>query len=149
MNPKGCSSALGLWRDHGRCPACALGVKVRRCSHASACMTASKDKKLAGAARNSFVNKCEADAKEKKVTGAGKNSKVKKCVMEAGRPPDAVHACRCRSLSGRAVQPASADDGRKRPHSAAVKCSPVGRSGPPKVTEQHHRCATEEGEAGR
>jgi hypothetical protein len=47
-------------------------------------MTASKDKKLAGAAHNSFVNKCEADAKEKKVTGAGKNSKVKKCVMEAG-----------------------------------------------------------------
>jgi hypothetical protein len=58
----------------------------------SACMTAAKDKKLAGAARNSFVKKCEADAKvkceaaakEKKLAGAAKNSNVKKCVMETG-----------------------------------------------------------------
>jgi hypothetical protein len=58
----------------------------------SACMTAAKDKKLAGAARNSFVNKCEADAKakcelaanEKKLAGAAKNSNVKKCVQETG-----------------------------------------------------------------
>jgi hypothetical protein len=58
----------------------------------SACMSAAKEKKLAGAARNSFVKKCEADAmtkcevaaKEKKLSGAAKNSNVKKCVQETG-----------------------------------------------------------------
>jgi hypothetical protein len=58
----------------------------------SACMTAAKDKKLSGAARNSFVKKCEADAKakcevaatEKKLSGAAKNSNVTRCVREIG-----------------------------------------------------------------
>jgi hypothetical protein len=58
----------------------------------SACTTAAKDKKLAGAARASFVKKCETDAKakceiaatEKKLAGAAKNSNVKKCVSETG-----------------------------------------------------------------
>lgn len=58
----------------------------------SACMAAAKEKKLSGAARNSFVKKCEADAKskceaaatEKKLSGAAKNSNVKKCVQEIG-----------------------------------------------------------------
>ena len=58
----------------------------------SACMAAAKEKKLSGAARNSFVKKCEADAKEKcevaakdkKLAGAAKNSNVKKCVQETG-----------------------------------------------------------------
>ena len=58
----------------------------------SACMTAAKEKKLAGAAQNSFVKKCETDAKakceaaatEKKLAGAAKNSNVKKCVRETG-----------------------------------------------------------------
>jgi hypothetical protein len=56
----------------------------------SACMTAAKEKKLAGAARKSFVQKCEADAKakcelnanEKKLAGAAKCSNVKRCVQE-------------------------------------------------------------------
>ena len=58
----------------------------------SACMSAAKEKKLAGAARNSFVKKCETDVKakcevaatEKKLAGAAKNSNVKKCVQETG-----------------------------------------------------------------
>ena len=58
----------------------------------SACMAAAKEKKLSGAARNSFVKKCETDAKakceaaavEKKLAGAAKNSNVKKCVKETG-----------------------------------------------------------------
>lgn len=58
----------------------------------SACMAAAKEKKLAGAAQNSFVKKCEADAKakceaaatEKKLAGAAKSSNVKKCVVETG-----------------------------------------------------------------
>ncbi|NML43326.1 hypothetical protein HHL11_06155 [Ramlibacter sp. G-1-2-2] len=63
-------------------------------SHAadSGCLSAAKDKKLAGAAQNSFVKKCEADVKakceaaatEKKLAGAAKNSNVKKCVQESG-----------------------------------------------------------------
>jgi hypothetical protein len=55
-------------------------------------MTAAKDKKLSGAARNSFVKKCETDAKakcdlaatEKKLSGAAKTSNVKKCTQETG-----------------------------------------------------------------
>ena len=58
----------------------------------SACMAAAKEKKLAGAAQNSFVKKCEADARmkceaaaaEKKLAGAARNSNVKKCVHETG-----------------------------------------------------------------
>jgi hypothetical protein len=71
----------------------AMGL-VASLAHAedSACMTAAKDKKLAGAARTSFVKKCETDAKakceaaaaEKKLAGAAKNSNVKKCVRETG-----------------------------------------------------------------
>jgi hypothetical protein len=58
----------------------------------SACMAAAKEKKLAGAARASFVKKCESDAQakceiaatEKKLAGAAKTSSVKKCVRETG-----------------------------------------------------------------
>jgi hypothetical protein len=55
------------------------------------CKSDAADKKLAGAALNSFMKKCEtdakktceADAKEKKLAGAAKNSHVKKCVTDA------------------------------------------------------------------
>jgi hypothetical protein len=62
----------------------------------SSCEATADQKKLAGAARTSFVKKCEADAKgnsagaaceaqaaEKKLAGAAKNSFVKKCVADA------------------------------------------------------------------
>ena len=55
-------------------------------------------KKLAGAAKTSFMKKCEADskatgaqasceaqAKEKKLAGAAKNSFVKKCVKDSAK----------------------------------------------------------------
>lgn len=59
------------------------------------CEAKAADKKLAGAARSSFVKKClkdakasavaacEANAAEKKLYGAAKNSFVKKCEREA------------------------------------------------------------------
>ena len=55
------------------------------------CNAAAAEKKLAGAAKNSFLKKCERvatekcelTAKEKKLAGAAKNSNVKKCVREA------------------------------------------------------------------
>ena len=63
----------------------------------AACEAAAKEKKLAGAARNSFVTKCQRDAAsgsaqaqcdlmatEKKLAGAARNSFVKKCVTDAG-----------------------------------------------------------------
>lgn len=59
---------------------------------ASPCETKADEKKLAGAARTSFVKKCEADAgaggceakaAEKKLAGAAKNSFVKKCESDA------------------------------------------------------------------
>lgn len=63
---------------------------------ASDCADRAAEKKLAGAAKNSFMKKCEADAKalpenaacqataqEKKLAGAAKNSFMKKCVADA------------------------------------------------------------------
>jgi hypothetical protein len=55
------------------------------------CTGAVAEKKLAGAAKNSFLKKCEKDAgatceaaaKEKKLAGAAKGSFVKKCVKDA------------------------------------------------------------------
>ncbi|WP_028452022.1 hypothetical protein [Chitinilyticum aquatile] len=60
------------------------------------CASQAAEKKLAGAAKNSFVKKCEKDAaaaatqscegaaKEKKLSGAAKNSFVTKCVKDGG-----------------------------------------------------------------
>ena len=62
------------------------------------CEKQATEKKLAGAAKNSFVKKCSKDmmassakgdcdkmAGEKKLAGAAKNSYVKKCVADAGK----------------------------------------------------------------
>jgi len=53
-----------------------------------ACMTQATDKKLAGAAKTSFMKKCEMDAcktqaADKKLAGAAEASFVKKCVKDA------------------------------------------------------------------
>lgn len=55
------------------------------------CKAQATDKKLAGAAMNSFMKKCETDArkacevdsKDKKLAGAAKTSHMKKCVKDA------------------------------------------------------------------
>jgi len=55
------------------------------------CHVAAAEKKLAGAAKKSFLTKCEKDAKamcetkaaEKKLAGAAKNSFTGKCVRDA------------------------------------------------------------------
>lgn len=56
------------------------------------CEAKAADKKLAGAAKNSFVKKCEKDAAksacattaaDKKLAGAAKNSFIKKCEKDA------------------------------------------------------------------
>jgi hypothetical protein len=61
----------------------------------NACEAKAAEKKLAGAAKNSFIGKCQKDAmaaaqtgcegkaKDKKLAGAAKNSFVKKCVKDA------------------------------------------------------------------
>ena len=80
-------------------------------AHASTadCEKQAADKKLHGAAKNSFVKKCSADAApaksaaaetcdkaaaDKKLAGAAKNSFVKKCVKDAegGAPAASVPA---------------------------------------------------------
>ncbi len=53
-----------------------------------ACMTQATDKKLAGAAKTSFMTKCEKDAcakqaADKSLHGAAETSFVKKCVKDA------------------------------------------------------------------
>ena len=62
---------------------------------ADSCDAQAAEKKLSGAAKNSFVKKCQKDAAgaakatcdsqaaEKKFAGAAKNSFVKKCVKDA------------------------------------------------------------------
>ena len=60
-------------------------------AHAAACKIEASNKKLAGAALNSFMGKCEKDAQaacdksaaDKKLAGAAKTSHVKKCVSDA------------------------------------------------------------------
>ena len=55
------------------------------------CTSQATEKKLAGAAKTSFMNKCERDAKatceaaagEKKLAGAAKTSFTNKCVKDA------------------------------------------------------------------
>jgi hypothetical protein len=61
----------------------------------ASCESKAAEKKLAGAAKNSFIKKCASDsaspaqtacaaqAAEKKLAGAAKNSFIKKCVADA------------------------------------------------------------------
>lgn len=59
-------------------------------AQANTCKIEATDKKLAGAALNSFMKKCEENAKatcekaaaEKKLAGAAKDSNIKKCMAE-------------------------------------------------------------------
>jgi hypothetical protein len=64
----------------------------------ASCDTKAAEKKLAGAAKNSFIKKCEKDTKvnaakadcdakaaEKKLKGAAKNSFTKKCVTDVSQ----------------------------------------------------------------
>ena len=64
-------------------------------AHAASCADAAAEKKLSGAARNSFIQKCEKDAKasaktscetvasDKKLAGAARNSFVQKCERDS------------------------------------------------------------------
>ena len=62
----------------------------------AACDKQADEKKLAGAARNSFVKKCDRDsgpgaaceksAADKKLAGAAKNSHIKKCMADGAAP---------------------------------------------------------------
>lgn len=60
-------------------------------AYADSCKATATDKKLAGAALNSFMKKCQSDAQkscdtqaaDKKLNGAAKTSFTKKCVNDA------------------------------------------------------------------
>jgi len=65
-----------------------LGLAPAVAFAADACATQATDKKLAGAAKTSFMKKCEMDAckaqaADKKLRGAAETSFVKKCVMDS------------------------------------------------------------------
>jgi hypothetical protein len=68
----------------------AVLLSVGSMAQAMSCADHAAEKKLAGAAKNSFVTKCEKDAMascetkaaEKKLAGAAKNSFVKKCAAD-------------------------------------------------------------------
>lgn len=65
-------------------------VGVSAHAQSPTCKAQATEKKLAGAAMNSFMKKCEtdakkaceADSKDKKLAGAAKNSHMKKCVQD-------------------------------------------------------------------
>jgi hypothetical protein len=65
-------------------------VGVSAHAQSPTCKGQATEKKLAGAAMNSFMKKCETDAKkacetdskDKKLAGAAKNSHMKKCVAD-------------------------------------------------------------------
>ena len=76
----------------------ALALSAPVLAETASCHAAAAEKKLAGAAKNTFVKKCEresgassaaaacdAKAAEKKLAGAAKNSFVKKCVADAAK----------------------------------------------------------------
>ena len=71
--------------------AAALVASFTCASADESCKAQAGDKKLAGAALNSFMKKCETDAKatcdtraaDKKLSGAAKDSFTKKCVNDA------------------------------------------------------------------
>lgn len=68
-----------------------LTLATAAMAEGATCNAASAEKKLAGAAKTSFLKKCEKDAtatcdataKDKKLAGAAKNSFSKKCVKDA------------------------------------------------------------------
>lgn len=69
----------------------ALTVSAAAWAQGPTCNAAAAEKKLAGAAKTSFLKKCEKDAsatcevasKEKKLYGAAKTSFEKKCLKDA------------------------------------------------------------------
>jgi hypothetical protein len=68
-----------------------LAVSCSAFADSPTCNAAAAEKKLAGAAKTSFLKKCEKDAAatcdtgaaEKKLAGAAKSSFTKKCVKDA------------------------------------------------------------------
>jgi len=82
--------------------AVATGAYAKNPAH-EACKAHAADKKLAGAAKTSYMTKCEKDAApavktcegqaaEKKLAGAAKSSFVTKCTREATAPAAAAPA---------------------------------------------------------
>jgi hypothetical protein len=95
-----CSLALasfGAWAQSAE-PAAPAAPAAPTATPAPDCAARAADKKLAGAALNSFMKKCERDAAtasctvaatEKKLAGAARTSFTKKCVKDAITPPGA------------------------------------------------------------
>jgi len=69
----------------------AIGLSAPAFAQGASCTAQAAEKKLAGAARTSFVTKCEKDAgtacdkqaADKKLSGAAKTSFTTKCVRDA------------------------------------------------------------------
>jgi hypothetical protein len=77
--------------SHKEAPAMASSAPMAAAAPAGSCAAMAAEKKLAGAAKTSFMKKCEGDASaacdakaaEKKLAGAAKTSFTKKCVADA------------------------------------------------------------------
>jgi hypothetical protein len=89
--------AVGLALSFGTAHAASHAGAAPMASGGSGCEAQAADKKLAGAAKTSFMKKCEADsaspasacektAADKKLAGAAKTSFMKKCVADSSGP---------------------------------------------------------------
>ena len=85
------------------------------------CEAKAAEKKLAGAAKTSFVKKCEKDAMaagpgaaceksaaDKKLAGAAKTSHIKKCMADGAKPAAAAEAKPAAAAPAVAAAPAAA-----------------------------------------
>ena len=83
-------SSSAFATSHKEAPGMAASAPMAA-APAGSCAAMAADKKLAGAAKTSFMKKCESDATaacdakaaEKKLAGAAKTSFTKKCVADA------------------------------------------------------------------
>ena len=77
--------------SHKEAPAMASSAPMAAAAPAGSCAAMAAEKKVAGAAKTSFMKKCEGDATaacdakaaEKKLAGAAKTSFTKKCVADS------------------------------------------------------------------
>ena len=106
---------------------------------AATCVEKAAEKKLAGAAKDSFVKKCEADSKpaagsceskaaEKKLAGAAKTSFMKKCEEDAkggGAKADAKPAAKAdaKPAAKAHAHPSCADQAAEKKLAGAAKAS--------------------------
>jgi len=115
--------------------ALSMSVATAAMAEGPSCSAAAAEKKLAGAAKTSFLTKCEKDAKatcaassmEKKLAGAAKASFEKKCIVDAvGGETAAKATCQAASKEKKLSGAAKSSFETKCVKDALVEAKPAG-----------------------